>query len=208
MKLYGISKNTQRGDDFYARLWAGGRGAQINWNQALLLGCSQPGGEICINTNQCCEEGSTRAVPAQKEDSDPAQRTSWRRQYLNCVLKDERMSRQGTAGAKAQRHRAHMPVGNCKWLGIDRIQSGKWWEMWLERIARALEAMRGVGSLDFIPQVKLWREEGVRAREGYSIVETLRSLLVPSQQTLSCLHDHRRSLFCLFHQTVSSSAWT
>lgn len=52
-----------------------------------------------------------RAVPAQERKPDPVRRTRWRGRYINCVLKEERMM-QGTAGAKAQRQRVHVPVGN------------------------------------------------------------------------------------------------
>lgn len=64
-------------------------------------------------------------MPVQKGDSDPTLKTSWRKQYINCVLKDKKMSGQGTAGAKPQKQRAHMPVGNCKWLSMDGIPSGR-----------------------------------------------------------------------------------
>lgn len=35
------------------------------------------------------------------------------------------MSGQGTAGAKAQRQRAHMSVSNCKQLNKDEVGSGR-----------------------------------------------------------------------------------
>ena len=61
-----------------------------------------------------------------RRESDPAQRTSWRRQCMSYVLKDERMRGQGMAGAKAQRQRAHGSEGSGKQLSLDRTASRKW----------------------------------------------------------------------------------
>lgn len=43
---------------------------------------------------------------------------------MSCVLKDERTSRQGTAGAKAQGQRAHMSEGSSKQLSLDGAAVG------------------------------------------------------------------------------------
>lgn len=78
---------------------------------------------------------------------------------MSCVLRDEKMSGQEAAGAKAQRQRAPVSEGNCKHWSMVGGPSGEGAE--LERLARALQTMEG--SLDFILQVKLRREEGAGA---------------------------------------------
>lgn len=99
----------------------------------------------------------------------------------------------------------HMSVGSCKQLSLDGGPSGEWWEMRLERLARAL-VTRGQDMWT----LSCRKNYGEREEWGHGkdISETLRSLSGPSQQTSSCLHDHRRTLSCLFHQTISISTWT
>ena len=80
-------------------------------------------------------------MPVQKEDSDPALRTSWRRQYINCVLKDKKMSGQGTTGAKATEAQSPQARGklqvaeygwNTKWeMRLQRLSSVLGWEVWI-----------------------------------------------------------------------------
>lgn len=79
-------------------------------------------------------------MPVQKGDSDPALRTSWRRQYIKCVLKGKKMSGQGTAGAKATE--AQSPHVRGK-LQVAEYGWNTTWEMRLQRLASVLEAMLG-----------------------------------------------------------------
>ena len=95
-----------------ARLWASNRGTQIDQRQFLLLRSSQPAGgrRRRVNCDQCCKTEAPELWQPRKGSLTQPRGLSGRGSVMSRILKDERMSWQGTAGAKAQRQR-----GTCLW---------------------------------------------------------------------------------------------